>query len=73
MPPATVKALLAGGDIKPALHAGLQDAKGLLAWIDSVGLSMKALLKDLQVAGVKSFADSYRDLLASIDAKRSRI
>jgi transaldolase len=73
MPPATVKALLAGAEITPALHAGLQGAKELLAWIDSCGLSMKALLHELQIAGVKSFADSYRDLLASIDAKRASI
>jgi transaldolase len=73
MPPATVKALLAGAEIAPALHAGLQGAKELLAWIDSCGLSMKALLQELQIAGVKSFADSYRDLLASIDAKRASI
>lgn len=73
MPPATVKALLQGGDIRPALHSGLDAAKGLLSWVDSLGLSMQSLLQELQVAGVKSFADSYRDLLASIDEKRAKV
>jgi transaldolase len=73
MPPATVKALLAGGDVKPRLHSGVDQALQLLEWIDSHGLSMTSLLKELQIAGVKSFADSYRDLLASIDEKRARV
>ena len=73
MPPATVKALLGSGDIKPKLHSGLDEAVKLLGWIDSLGLSMTNLLKELQVAGVKSFADSYRELLASIDEKRAKV
>jgi transaldolase len=73
MPPATVKALLSGGDIKPLLHTGLDAAKELLAWVNSLGLSVESLLKELQVAGVKSFAESYRELLASIDQKRAKV
>jgi transaldolase len=73
MPPATVKALLQGAEIAPKLHAGLQDAKELLAWVESKGISMSALLEELQVAGVKSFSDSYRDLLASITEKRAKV
>jgi transaldolase len=73
MPPTTVKAVLEGATVKPALHEGLVDAKALLAWVESQGLSMAMLLQDLQSAGVKSFADSYRDLLASIDEKRTKV
>ena len=73
MPPATVKALIAGASIRPALHSGLKEAKELLGWLESAGVSMKALLEELQVAGVKSFSDSYRDLLASIDEKRKEV
>jgi hypothetical protein len=73
MPPATVKALLVGADVKPLLHSGLEQAVNLLAWIESLGLSMTSLLKELQVAGVKSFADSYRELLSSIDEKRAKV
>ena len=73
MPPATVKALMAGAEIGPRLHGGLEEARGLLSWVESNGLSMAALLHELQVAGVKSFADSYRDLLTSIDEKRAKV
>ncbi len=73
MPPATVKALLSGGTIEPRLHAGLAQAEALVARLGTLGLSFDAMLRDLQVAGVKSFADSYKELLASIDAKRKAI
>ncbi len=73
MPPATVKALVQKAEIGPRLHYGLQESKELLAWLESQSISMDALLKELQVAGVKSFADSYKDLLASISEKRARV
>ena len=73
MPPATVKALLAGGTIEPRLHAGLKQAEALVSRLGALGLSFDSMLRDLQVAGVKSFADSYKELLASIDAKRKAI
>jgi transaldolase len=73
MPPATVKAVIAGATIAPRLHSGLADAEALLGWIDSHGMSFNALLTELQVAGVKSFADSYKELLESIEEKRSKV
>jgi transaldolase len=73
MPPATVKALLQSAEITPKLHAGLNEAQELLAWVESKGISMGALLEELQVAGVKSFSDSYKDLLASIAEKRAKV
>lgn len=73
MPPATVKALIQGAAISPKLHAGLDDAKKLLAAVNGMGINVEGLLHDLQVAGVKSFSDSYKDLLASIDQKRQSV
>jgi transaldolase len=73
MPPATVKALISGASIAPKLHGGADQATSVLTWVNSHGMSMDALLKELQVAGVKSFSDSYKELLASIDDKRKRV
>jgi transaldolase len=73
MPPATVKALLQGAAVSPKLHSGLVEAKKLLEWLGSKGISLDALLSELQVAGVKSFSDSYKELLASIDEKRKKV
>jgi transaldolase len=73
MPPATLKALLAGAEIAPKLHSGLKESKDLLGWIEARGISMARLLGELQVAGVKSFADSYKELINSIDQKRAKV
>jgi transaldolase len=73
MPPATVKALLAGADISPKLHAGASDAVKLITQVNAMGIPTDSLYVDLQKAGVKSFADSYRELLDSIETKRKSI
>ena len=73
MPPATLKALLQGGDISGKLHVGGIEAAQLLAGLEGLGIDFPALLVELQEAGVKSFADSYKELLASIETKRASI
>jgi len=73
MPPATLKAVLAGATITPALHAGLAEAQGLISHIKELGLQFDSILLDLQMAGVKSFADSYSELISSIETKRKAI
>jgi transaldolase len=73
MPPATLKALLAGATIEPRLHSGSLEATALIEQLQGLGIDFDKLLVDLQVAGVKSFADSYRDLLQSIETKRQSV
>lgn len=73
MPPATVKALISEGTIEPRLHAGGSDAVSLMTKVNGLGIPTDKLLVELQTAGVKSFSDSYRDLLASIETKRKSI
>lgn len=73
MPPATVKALIAGGTIEPRLHNGVAEAVELISKVNTLGVPTEQLLKELQVAGVKSFSDSYRELLESIETKRKSI
>jgi transaldolase len=73
VPPATLKALLEGANIEPLLHLGTAEAPQLLTKIKSYGLDFDKLMLDLQNDGVKLFSDSYRDLLASIDKKRTAL
>lgn len=70
MPPATLKALLQGAIIEPRLHSGGVEA---LSALSKLNVDLNALLEELQVQGVKSFSDSYRDLLASIENKRGKL
>jgi len=73
MPPATLKATLEKATIEPRLHKGLDGAEALVKTVNSLGLPVEALLVELQEAGVKLFADAYRDLLASIEKKSQSV
>ena len=73
MPPATLQALIADANVEGALHSGLEESTKLIAELEEAGVSFSALLEDLQRAGVGSFVQSYKDLLASIETKRSQI
>lgn len=73
MPPGTLKALLAGADVKGNLHNGNAEAVALVESLKGLGIDFPALLVELQVAGVKSFSDSYKELLDSIESKRAKI
>ncbi len=69
LPPKTLKTLLEGAKIEGKLHSGLTEAKELVAALSKNGINFEKLLAELQVAGVKSFADSYHSLTASIEKK----
>ncbi len=73
MPPATLKALIADANVEDALHSGLEESANLIAELEAIGISFSAILQDLQRAGVDSFVQSYKDLLSSIETKRSQI
>jgi transaldolase len=70
VPPATLKAVIAGADIAPNLHSGMAEAPVMIEKLKDYGLDFPALMKQLQDDGVKLFSDSYRDLIASIEVKR---
>jgi transaldolase len=72
MPPATVKATMAANasTISGKLHQGLGEAQALVKQLEATGVSLPKILEDLQVVGVKLFADAYRELIESIEKKR---
>jgi transaldolase len=70
VPPATLTAILKGLTAEPRLHAGLNEAKKVLADLESLHIPLHELLVTLQKEGVVSFADSYRELVESFQAKR---
>jgi len=72
LPPATLEAFLDHGTVVPgAVADGVDAAHQALADLDAVGVDLDAICRDLQDAGVVSFADSYRSMLDAIDAKRA--
>jgi transaldolase len=72
LPPATLDAFLDHGTVvADAVTDDLDAARAALAALDGVGVDLDAICNDLQVAGVDSFADSFRSMLDAIDTKRA--
>jgi transaldolase len=73
VPPQTLAAFNDHGTVAPTLEAGLDAAHATLDALAAVGLDLTAITDQLEVEGVKAFADSFADLRASIDEKRQRM
>ena len=70
VPPATLAAVMKEAKIEPRLHQGAAAAAQLISDLKAAGVPFDQCLVKLQEDGVKSFADSYRELLNSIEKKR---
>jgi transaldolase len=74
MPPATIDAFRDHGVVDPdALVTGVEEAAGQIAMLDELGIDFARITAELQTEGVAAFADSYDDLLATIEAKRTEL
>jgi len=73
MPPQTLEAFRDHGTVAPALEAGLDEAQHVFEELKAVGVDMKAVTDKLTEEGVKSFADSFRELMAVIEARRDEV
>jgi transaldolase len=71
MPPQTVKAFLDHGQVRPgSLMEDVQGAEQTLANLEALGISMGIVTAELELEGVKSFADAYTALLEAVAASR---
>ncbi len=73
MPDATLKAFADHGEVGEPLPADGGDAEQVLAEFGAAGIDVEALAARLQEEGKQSFADSWADLLRSIESKRERL
>ena len=73
-PPATIEAFADHGEVKPAsLTRDIDEAHGLIDSLSIVGIDFDAVTAQLQIDGVKAFADAYSGLLGAIAAKQAAI
>jgi transaldolase len=70
MPEATLRAFADHGDARRAFEPSSTAAERTLRRAADAGIDLAALTTELEREGVRSFCDSYRDLLASIGGKR---
>jgi transaldolase/glucose-6-phosphate isomerase len=69
MPLETLKAFNDHGKPRPSLEENIEDAKGTLAELESVGISLRQVTDDLVVDGIKKFQEPYDKLLATLAVK----
>lgn len=70
MPPKTLEAFLDHGRVEQTVEQGVEEVAGQLAAIEALGISLAQVTEELEEDGVKKFADSFVDLLASIEQRR---
>lgn len=73
MPTNTLEAFQDHGDIASRVQDGIADAKAVFAQVAELGISMDQVTEELEAEGVKKFADSYEDLLATIAEQGQKV
>jgi transaldolase / glucose-6-phosphate isomerase len=73
MPQQTMMAFKEHGEVRLSLLENVAGARQLLADLDAIGIDMEKVTYDLQVDGVKLFADSITKLLEEIANKKQQL
>ena len=73
IPPQTLKAFNDHGKVAPTLAAGMDRAQQTLDRLAEAGIDLVAVTDQLEVEGVKAFADSFVSLREGIEEKRARM
>jgi len=66
IPPATLDAFRDHGKVKRTLDQGLDEADAVMRKLEQSGISMKAVTDQLVADGVKSFSDSFQELISAV-------
>ena len=73
MPPDTIKAFIDHGQVALTLNQGINEAKDQLNKLKELGISLDKVTDKLLVDGVKSFSESFKSLLNSLQSKVKKI
>jgi transaldolase len=71
MPPQTLDAFRDHGVTRISLEEDLDGCRKSLAGLETLGISMAKVTSDLEIEGVKSFADAYDALLKTLEERRA--
>jgi transaldolase/glucose-6-phosphate isomerase len=70
VPPQTLEAIRDHGRAEISITHGLEEAREALSQLEAMGISMDMVTQELEDEGVKSFAESFKELLETIDKRR---
>jgi transaldolase len=71
MPPATLNAFMEHGKAQATLEQDLASAEQVMNSLNAAGISIEKVTDKLLTDGVKSFADSFDQLLANVEEKKA--
>jgi transaldolase/glucose-6-phosphate isomerase len=71
IPPATYDAFKDHGKVEPTLDQGVDEARRVLETFEAKGFSLAAITEKLTADGVKSFNESFEQLMATIESRRA--
>jgi transaldolase len=69
VPPSTLQAFWDHGVVEKTIADGLDEAEKVFSELPKLGIDLKQVSADLEIEGLKSFADSYTSLLASLESR----
>jgi transaldolase len=70
VPPQTLVAFLDHGQVRASLDEGLDEARQVLAQLETLGISMSQVTRELEEEGVKAFSDAFSVLLDALQKRR---
>jgi transaldolase len=73
MPPATIKAVLDHGRVADTLEKDVDEAQRTLDELGQAGIDYDDVVETLEREGVEKFAQSFRDLIDGVNAKREQL
>src|SRR5204862_7441780 len=73
MPEETIRAFQDHGEVALTLEQGLDEAKRVFEQLAEAGIDYDDVVRVLEEEGVQKFADSFKELLDEVDAKRGEL
>jgi transaldolase len=73
VPPPTLEAIRRGFGVRATLAEDVGLARAQLASLEALGISLDAVTDEVLADGVRKFAEPFRQLLATIDERRSHL
>ena len=71
VPPATLDAFREHGKASQTIMQGVDECRAQIAELESLGISLDAVTAELEIEGVKAFADAFTALLQTVDERRA--
>ena len=71
VPPQTLEAIRDHGKAELTITRGPDEARQAIAQLEAAGISMDVVTQELEDEGVRSFAEAFKELLATIETRRN--